>query len=116
MLTECVSALKGRMAEQNRNKWRDRRTRQLKENLSRYGDYRDLMAAEFQVRRSIAPYYSLRDFARDLRMSPAQLSRVLKKQRGLSRKSAMIVSAEMGLTGLERRYGLLVQVGQHAAD
>jgi plasmid maintenance system antidote protein VapI len=51
-------------------------------------DYRDVLRKEFLKRRSQNQSYSLRDFARLLNLDASQLSRILHKKSGLSKKNA----------------------------
>lgn len=90
--------------------WRKRRAIQLRENLNRYGDYRDILVAELARRKTLSPHYSLRDFAKNLGLSPSQTSRLLRKERGLSKEAAFKISAALGLAGMARqRFIFLVQ-------
>lgn len=55
-------------------------------------DYRYLLKEVFSERRSLDPKYSLRAFARDLDIEPAQLSRVLKGTHNISLQSAQNIA------------------------
>jgi uncharacterized protein (TIGR02147 family) len=59
-------------------------------------DYRDQMKAELKRRASTNPRYSLRAFARDLKLSPSFLSKVLCGRRDLSAQCADRVANQMG--------------------
>jgi hypothetical protein len=69
----------------------------LAENLKLYGDYREVLVGELRRRQTLCPHYSVRDFAKDIGLSPAHMSRVLNKKRGLSKTSAIKVVAALGL-------------------
>jgi uncharacterized protein (TIGR02147 family) len=58
-------------------------------------DYRSLLNEVFSERRSRAPKYSLRAFARDLGIEPAQLSRVLKGPHNISLQSAQRIAPKL---------------------
>ena len=60
-------------------------------------DYRDLIRAEFLKRRTKEPFYSLRQFAKELELSPMHLSYLLRGKRGLSKKNARRVAYRIGL-------------------
>lgn len=62
-------------------------------------DYRDYLRAEYSTRVRRNARYSLRAFARDLGMSPANLSGILKGTHGMSRERATMVGAKLGLAG-----------------
>ncbi len=59
--------------------------------------YHDLLNFEFERRREINSYYSLRCFARDLQLSAPRLSLILNKKRGLSTEAANDVALRLGL-------------------
>ncbi|MBS1986291.1 MAG: TIGR02147 family protein [Bdellovibrionales bacterium] len=68
-------------------------------------DYRKLLAREFTVRRAKNPRYSLRAFARFLEVTPATLSKVLNKKRGLSIDAALKISEKLQLdANLQRTF------------
>lgn len=86
--------------------------------INRYGDYRDYLRAELQRRKNLSPYYSLRDFAKQMRVSPSLLSRVLRGERGLSRRTAVRALSAMGISGkLFSRFlnQVIAQSGRSAA-
>src|SRR2546430_13739191 len=58
-------------------------------------DYRRVLRKELESRCRTSPRYSLRAFARDLKISPSRLSEILSGKQGLSRAAARgIRSAE----------------------
>lgn len=67
-------------------------------------DYRDIIKAEFAIRRKLKPFYSLRSFAKDLRINPMHLSNILVGKRGLSKEKALMIGAALGLKAKEREY------------
>lgn len=58
--------------------------------------YREILRNTLVERSRAHSQYSLRAFARDLDLSPAQLSEILKGKKGLSRKTARTVAHELG--------------------
>ncbi len=52
------------------------------------GDFRQILISEYEKRATKNPTYSLRAFARDIALSPAHLSQVVRGNEGLSRASA----------------------------
>src|SRR5437016_5725292 len=65
-------------------------------------NYRDVLQNELKRRQRIDRYYSLRDFARDLSLTPAHLSRILRGLRGLSRHRASTVGKALFIKGWVR--------------
>ena len=65
--------------------------------------YIRILLDEFEFRRSTSPFYSLRDFSRDLNLDPGHLSRVLKNQKGLSRRKAEYISLRLNLPFNDRK-------------
>ena len=61
-----------------------------------------LLQAQFQLRLSTNEHYSMRAFAKDLKLSPSQLSLVLSGKRGLSRARAQIIADELNLPPIEK--------------
>lgn len=59
-------------------------------------DYRELLRGEFERRREKNPRYSLRAFARDLKLGPEWLSRIFSGQDGLSRARAQDLCGRLG--------------------
>ncbi len=64
-------------------------------------DYRSIIQNEYEARLSFNPNYSLRAFARDIEVSPSQLTDILKSKKGLSTKKALIVANKLGLNEKE---------------
>ena len=71
-------------------------------------DYRDVLKTELAKRKALSPKYSLRDFAKDIGISPSLLSYVLSGKKGLSRKSAQKVATALTLTNIIGRYFCLL--------
>ncbi len=65
-------------------------------------DYVKILQTEFMNRKSVNPHYSLRSFAKDLRLKPNHLSYVLHRKRGLSKYNARMVAAMLGYKEKER--------------
>lgn len=59
-------------------------------------DYRSILKEELNARCEQNPRYSLRAFARDLKLSPSRLSEILNRKQGLSRKAAEKIAAALG--------------------
>lgn len=64
-------------------------------------DYRDYLKAEFRKRTSGNPLYSLRAFARDLKLAPSRVSEILAGKQGLSLKKAHEVAGLLKLDSEE---------------
>lgn len=64
-------------------------------------DYREWLKRAFSERCRSNPRYSLRAFARDLKLSPAAVSYILNGKKGLSRASAEQVAQALGLSSTE---------------
>jgi transcriptional regulator with XRE-family HTH domain len=77
-------------------------------------DCRELLAQEFLRRRSKNGRYSLRSFARDLKLSPAVLSEVLNRKRDLSKKSLLKVCEQLHISPRER--ALLIEKKSALSD
>lgn len=63
---------------------------------------RDVLSAELEARRARNPRYSLRAYARDLKLSPSRLSEVISGRHRLSGASAAKVVDGLRLTAAER--------------
>ncbi|MDA8792037.1 DUF4423 domain-containing protein [Bacteriovoracaceae bacterium] len=61
------------------------------------GSYREIIQEEFNFRVQSNSSYSLRAFARDLKIYPSQLSDILKSKSGLSGKKAYEIALQMGM-------------------
>ena len=64
-------------------------------------NYRDVLKGALESRMTRNSGYSLRAFARDLKLHPARLSSILSGKKGLSRASASDVAARLGLSQSE---------------
>ena len=72
-------------------------------------NYHEIIKAEFLRRSMSDPFYSLRDFAKDLGLLPSHMSYVLKGERGISKDNALRVAFSLGLiTFAARRFCFLV--------
>lgn len=67
-------------------------------------NYRDFLSAELVRRIRHNPRYSQRAFARQLRLSPGELSELLRGKRKLSLRSALRVSKNLGLSPGETKH------------
>lgn len=76
-------------------------------------DYREWMKETLKERVDNNPSYSLRAFARDLKLSPASVSLILKGRKGLSKPSAERVAKSMGLTPPEQEYFKALVLTRH---
>jgi uncharacterized protein (TIGR02147 family) len=65
-------------------------------------DPRNFLKTTLEERIASNPNYSMRAFARDLMLSPQQLSNVLSGQRGMSDKTADLVGNRLGLTQAQK--------------
>ncbi len=70
----------------------------------RITDYRLILQKELTNRCESNPRYSLRAFARDLKLSPSRLSEVLNKKQGLSRQAAESITKILGFGDEEAEY------------
>ena len=64
-------------------------------------DFKTLLTRELEQRMTRNPRYSLRAFAKDMKMAPALLSDILNGKCGLSRTSATKIAQKLGLTKVE---------------
>lgn len=67
-------------------------------------DYRTLLKEELEGRLKRNPRYSLRSFARDLNLSSARVSEILRGKSGLSRDRALDIARRLGLNTVETDY------------
>lgn len=75
-------------------------------NMSRIcfeSSYRSFLEQELAERCRRNPRYSLRAFARDLKISPSRLSEVLHKEQGISRSMAHLIAERLCLSVPERK-------------
>lgn len=79
-------------------------------------DYRDVLRIAFVERCKRNSRYSLRAFARDLKISPARLSGVMNRRFGLSVYAAQHISDRIGLGPSERVIFCRLVESQHARD
>ena len=76
--------------------------------------YRSILKDELLRRIRQNPRYSLRAFARDLRLSPSRLSEVLSGKQGLSRQAAKAITERLGWRGSEAERFIDLVESQHA--
>ena len=79
-----------------------------------YQDYRPYLRSELERRLSLNPRYSLRAFARDLRMAPQILSGVLNGKKGISVEAAARIAERLSLSPEESSYLLDLVTLVHA--
>lgn len=70
----------------------------------------EFLVAELAKRKRMNPAYSLRAFARQLKLSPGELSEIMSGKRHLSLKSALRTSKALGLNQIETKQ--LLQIAQ----
>jgi len=66
-------------------------------------DFREILVEEFLKRRKRNSNYSLRAFARDLKLSPAAVSEVFRSKRKLSKRNILKVSERLALSPRQRQ-------------
>lgn len=69
-----------------------------------YDTYRSWLGDELARRLKANPRYSLRAFARDLKLSPGELSEILGGKRPLSHKAAAKIASSLGFTPAEANH------------
>lgn len=72
--------------------------------MTAYETYQDFLHDVFLERRRKNERYSLRSFARSLNLSPAMMTGILQRRKGLSLKSAIQISEKLKLAELEAAY------------
>src|SRR5262245_23280894 len=78
--------------------------------VQEHQNYRSYLRAVLAERIAQNPAYSLRAFARDLKVHPSQLSAIFKGKKGISLKSALRVAQRLSLAAAATEYFyLLVQ-------
>ena len=77
-------------------------------NILNYDSYIDFLRAELERRVKNNPQYSLRSYARDLKMSPGEFSQILNEKRKLTAKGALKISQALGLSEIEKKHLLLL--------
>lgn len=83
---------------------------------SHFNDFRQVLRAQLESRCQRNLRYSLRSFARDLGLSPARLSEVLKGKQGLSLKWASHVADRLGFAGAEKQHFCDLVESRHARN
>jgi uncharacterized protein (TIGR02147 family) len=79
-------------------------------------DYRDLLETQYERRSKADPRYSRRAFARDLELSPSQLSEVMKGVHGLSPAKAADIAERLQFPRDQAELFLDLVECQHARD
>lgn len=77
-------------------------------------DYRAILKAELEMRSAQNPRYSLRAFARDLKVAPSRLSEILNGKQGLSAKAATGLADQLGYLAEEKQYFIDLVLAAHA--
>ncbi len=67
-------------------------------------NYRSILLEVYQERSNVNSSYSLRSFARDLKVAPSTLSEILNGKKGLSQKLARSIAVQLKLPDWEVRY------------
>ncbi len=75
--------------------------------------YNQILMNEFEKRNSINHRYSLRSFARDIRMSPSRLSEILNQKRGLSPQKAQEILKYLPISEENKKLFLLAVEAKH---
>jgi len=81
--------------------------------LEPYEDYRSFLKDEFHRRSGANASYSLRAFARDLKMPPSRLSEVFSGKTGLSTATAAKVAAQLGFGDKDREFFVALVESKH---
>ncbi len=66
--------------------------------------YIEILLDHYMAKKAVNQSYSMNAFARDISIRPSQLSEVLRKKKGLSVKSAQIISNKLKLKKQERTF------------
>ena len=82
--------------------------------LIHYGNFREFLKRQFQMKRAKNSRYSLRAFARDLDIGAPHLNRYLKKQKGISILKAESILSLFPLQPLQRKFLLSSVLLEHA--
>lgn len=78
-----------------------------------HNDYRTFLKAVLVEKIEKNPSYSLRALAKQLQVSPATLSGVIRGKRNLSEETAYTIASKLGLEGPQHEYFcVLIQLGQ----
>ncbi|MBC7661059.1 MAG: TIGR02147 family protein [Chitinophagaceae bacterium] len=72
--------------------------------VEQVSDYRQILQKELTDRCESNPRYSLRAFARDLKIAPSRLSEILNHKQGLSRRAAESITRALGYGPEEMEY------------
>jgi uncharacterized protein (TIGR02147 family) len=78
--------------------------------------YRDMLERQFTARCRRNPRYSRRAFARDLGLSPSQLTEVLHGESGLSPRKAADIAQKLGFTSGDTELFCALVEAEHARD
>lgn len=85
-------------------------------NIKEFLDYRDYLNAFFHQKKEAKSDYSLRAFARDLQISPGQLSKIFNHKNGLSLEKAQNVADNLGLEKESKSYFMDLVQAAHSKD
>lgn len=77
-------------------------------------DFREILKSELARRLIANPSYSLRAFARDIRVTPPQLSAVMSGKKGLSKARARAIARFLGLSKSESELFVAAISAEHA--
>lgn len=76
----------------------------IRQNLLDLKDYRSVLKKEYERRSSENTYYSMRAFARDLKVSPSRLCDIMNGRYGLTEKTAKSIAANLDFNETEASY------------
>ncbi len=79
-----------------------------------FEDYQSVIEYEFNIRNKRNPKYSLRAYARDLGLTPSQLSEVLSYKQGLSTQKAVTIAKKLGYRDRKITWFRCLVEAQHA--
>ncbi|MCM0605211.1 MAG: TIGR02147 family protein [Xanthomonadaceae bacterium] len=84
--------------------------------MQTYTNYRDRLRSEMMTRTAKNSRYSLRAFARDLKIEPARLSDILNGKKGLSRSAAEQWAQKLGWDDTETEFFCDLVESEHARN
>ena len=82
--------------------------------LKKADDFRVYLKDELETRCRANPRYSLRAFARDLKLSPPRLSNILNGRYGLSREAALQIARRLELNPVDQEWFCTLVEAQHS--
>ena len=76
-------------------------------------DYRVILSQELDRRKRYNTSYSLRAYARDLKLQPSKLSEILNKKQGLSVEKGKVIANCLNFNNAELEFFILLIEAQH---